>query len=632
MMKQLSERMVLMLIIALFTLVNIASATAENQLDPTVDQFYGAESNPTGDNIGGGAGYSRILLDGQHRVRTADELLAALAKAKAGEVVYVIPDVQIDLTGKRDILIPPGVTLAGNRGYEGSPGPLIYTNEKDTSALFITRGSDVRFTGLRLRGPDGETGTDRDAEPYSGALNAIQSPRLEVDNCEIYNWAVQGIGVRDGSDAYIHHNYFHHIQRTGLGYPVVVSAATALIEANLFDYYRHAIASGGGYGSGYEARYNIMTANAIGHAIDMHGGSDYCPTRSSCSEDEWFIAGAWIHVHHNTLYVTSQRGMRVRGVPTDATLVHNNWFLNPVVSMSYDHRYYSGGNVNVFNNVFGPSKQLVEVQVTPDPFIRRVDSGGGIVALSTQEAHRFSFISPKGSERLSVYSGILPIEVQMDLADLTQVTRVQVALDGKLIFDKPQAPAQGELQLNTLDYSDGNHSMTLTATLVGGHKLTRNININFRNWWTIYDPFTPPSQTGWFAGTDMSLTSSTSTGWQYATDAAEQFFGDAERRVRTTDATEYLVWETTKLQLVTLTVYSKAESVRNSVRLYVSADQSTWRPIDYLESIKEGQSEWKQITLNADSIGTDANWFKVVIMAGSGLDIQLGTVMFKGLL
>ena len=56
-----------------------------------------------------------------------------------------------------------------------------------------------------------------------------------ADNCEIYNWAVQGIGVRDESnDAYIHHNYFHHIQRTGL---VICRGERkyALIEANLFD-------------------------------------------------------------------------------------------------------------------------------------------------------------------------------------------------------------------------------------------------------------------------------------------------------------------------------------------------------------------------------------------------------------
>ena len=33
---------------------------------------------------------------------------------------------------------------------------------------------------------------------------------------------------------------------------------TALIEANIFDYYRHAIAGSGLPGTGYEARYNFV--------------------------------------------------------------------------------------------------------------------------------------------------------------------------------------------------------------------------------------------------------------------------------------------------------------------------------------------------------------------------------------
>ncbi|MGI6543314.1 MAG: hypothetical protein ACOX44_09705 [Limnochordia bacterium] len=632
-MQKSSWRTVFVLMAVILFTAGVGSGVAGIWDDLPVDQYYGAESNPTGDSIGGGAGYSRILLDGDYRVSTAEELLTALSKAKAGEVVYVVPDAEINLTGMRNILIPPGVTLAGNRGNEGSPGPLIYTDEKDTAALFITRGGDVRITGLRLRGPDGETGTDRDAEPYSGAVNALQSPRLEVDNCEIYNWAVQGIGVRDESnDAYIHHNYFHHIQRTGLGYPVVVSASTALIEANLFDYYRHAIASGGSYGSGYEARYNIMTANATSHAIDMHGGSDYCPSRASCSEEEWFIAGSQVHVHHNTLYVTSQRGIRVRGVPTEGSRVHNNWFLNPAVSMSYDHRYYSGGNVHVFNNVFGPQKQLVEVQVTPDPFIRRVGSDGGIVALSAQESHRFGFISPKQTDGITAYSGVLPIEVRVDLADLQPVAHIRITLDDQIIYDKPYAPMPGELQLNTLDYEDGNHWMKLTAVMPGGDEITQTVTVNFRNWWTKYDPFTPPVLTGWFAGMDMSVTSSTSAGWRYAADAAEEFFADADRRVRIADTTEYLVWETPQLRLISLTVYGKAATLLNSVQLFVSQDQETWQPVAFEESVEDGPSEWKRFTLHAETVGMDADWCKVVVTAGSGMDIQLGRAMFKGLL
>lgn len=82
-------------------------------------EYHGAESNPTGDPIGGAKGYSDIFsaadaTDPAYVVDTKAALLSALSSAGSGDVIFV--DGDIDLSGESDIVIPAGVTLAGDRG------------------------------------------------------------------------------------------------------------------------------------------------------------------------------------------------------------------------------------------------------------------------------------------------------------------------------------------------------------------------------------------------------------------------------------------------------------------------------------------------------------------------------------
>ncbi|MFA7175137.1 MAG: hypothetical protein WC340_17320, partial [Kiritimatiellia bacterium] len=102
----------------------------------------------------------------------------ALSKARLGEVIYILPHAEIDLTGMTNITIPGGIVIAGNRGQNGSPGPLLYSNQLNTLPLFQVMGEGTRVTGIRLRGPD-------PAAPDSIGINLLAS-RTEVDNCEIY--------------------------------------------------------------------------------------------------------------------------------------------------------------------------------------------------------------------------------------------------------------------------------------------------------------------------------------------------------------------------------------------------------------------------------------------------------------
>ena len=97
---------------------------------------FGAVADDVGP-IGGGAGYRRGVSTGKHVVRDLNGLVAALAAAKAGEVVFVPGDVVLDCTARcmiEDLVleIPAGVTLASDRGRKGSPGALIFSDHLAT--------------------------------------------------------------------------------------------------------------------------------------------------------------------------------------------------------------------------------------------------------------------------------------------------------------------------------------------------------------------------------------------------------------------------------------------------------------------------------------------------------------------
>ena len=239
------------------------------------DPTYGAESNPTGEPIGGAAGYSRIVEPDAASVvvRTGDQFIDALGKATTGTVIYVADDAVVDLTAHDNIVIPGHVTIASGRGRNGSEGALVFTQTVKSTRLFRTGGPNIRITGLRLEGsyPGRERLTQRPV------LMGTYHPNVEVDNCEIFAWSCAALGVGSGAveGAWVHHNYIHHCQRAGLGYGVSLGRTHVLIEGNLFDFCRHAIASSGVPHSGYTARYNVHLEHTISHVFDMHGARDF---------------------------------------------------------------------------------------------------------------------------------------------------------------------------------------------------------------------------------------------------------------------------------------------------------------------------------------------------------------------
>lgn len=253
---------------------------------------HGAQADKRGP-IGGGKGYAASVRKGDFTVRNLDELLDALSKAKAGQTVFIPGETTIDLTAQIYVeqlvlKVPGGVTLAGDRGWQGSKGALLSSDALKTPVMIQIMGPDARVTGLRIRGPNPKRylGHHQRAFGTGGGKNEYyykfptsdgirtDHARLEVDNCEISGFAHAAIYLLKGKGHQIHHNYIHHCQYKGLGYGVCHDRASSVIEQNLFNWNRHSIAGTGRPGCGYVARHNIELGISLSHCFDMHGGSD----------------------------------------------------------------------------------------------------------------------------------------------------------------------------------------------------------------------------------------------------------------------------------------------------------------------------------------------------------------------
>ena len=316
--------------------------------------------------FGGGVGYPDrppSYGDCVTRVRTRAELEAALAAAGEGDVVFIEGDARIDLTGA-SLCIPGGVTLASDRGLDGSAGALLYVTRTESIATLRACGDDVRITGLRLYGHEptqcppewsspghsactGDIAGDtncRDCMPRSRGIRASDADRLEVDNCELAGWTYGAIELVRSHDNHVHHNEIHHNQRQGLGYGVVLSGianeADVVIHHNRFDYNRHSVAGSGAIGQSYEARDNLVLEHANGHVFDMHGISEsasYDPAMHG-PED---VAGTNMRIFANTVLPPNHYALVVRGRPTEGAWLYDNCLARRTGEAALQ-RFYTG--------------------------------------------------------------------------------------------------------------------------------------------------------------------------------------------------------------------------------------------------------------------------------------------------
>ena len=330
---------------------------------------YGAKPDERGP-IGGGEGYTAVVTEGDHTASNLDQLIDALAKAKAGEVVFIPGEIEIDLTARIYIeqlvlVVPQGVTLAGNRGHNGSVGAILTSDTLATPVMIRAGGPDVRITGLRLRGPNAKRYTEHASRSFGGESPrghtyyyklptsdgiACEFDRLKVDNCDISAFSHGGVYLIKGAEHHVHHNFIHHCQYNGLGYGVVTYTANVLIEYNLFYFNRHSIAGTGSPGDSYEARHNVELGTSLSHCFDMHGGRD--------RKDGTNVAGSTILIHHNTFRARTTP-IAIRGVPEEVCDVHHNWFPRHGPKQTVVR---AEDRTNVHHNAYGQGDAIVIVE------------------------------------------------------------------------------------------------------------------------------------------------------------------------------------------------------------------------------------------------------------------------------
>jgi Right handed beta helix region len=306
-------------------------------MTPIADSTYALHARWLGRMVGTIASVTiRVVLPPQ--VTIDGNQLAPLfrqAVSTPNTTIRVLNGVELDLSRYAEIPIAQGVTLLGTRTPR-EPGPRLYTRTHP-KRLFVVRGDNVRISGLRIEGADMGIADD-DGGPSSG-IYVDSHLNVEIDHNEVYGWKNSAIGVSDDDERIsyvlnpetvrIHDNFIHHNQHVDkFGYGVLIgNGAYALIERNVFDYNRHAIAGDGSDDSGYRAYRNLVLQHGgrhhkflwwwfYTHQFDMHG-QDSCGIGSLFRDSLYNCgtAGHDIEIRFNSFLYTEKAAIKLRGTP-----------------------------------------------------------------------------------------------------------------------------------------------------------------------------------------------------------------------------------------------------------------------------------------------------------------------------
>jgi hypothetical protein len=151
------------------------------------------------------------------------------------------------------------------------------------------------------------------------------------------------------------------------------------------------------------------------------------------------------------------------------------------------------------------------------------------------------------------------------------VKSVEIVFDGSPVYSASALPAEGEVMIETRRLPDGRHMLEARVALHDEQRglltgpITEKAAFVTRHFWDLYDDFTAPIGTGWFAGFEFSKTCAASAGWEYSSGREEEFLGDGSRRVRPSNSTEHLAWETPLLSGYKLTLYAKEIAISSVI-------------------------------------------------------------------
>ncbi len=311
------------------------------------------------------SGFKRVPVD--EKLDDGFEFAEAVLHATPGTVIEVNPGASIDLTDQYPIVIREGVTIRGDR--RGTRlGPELRVRPGYNQTMLIIDGSDVRITGLRMRGPSRSTNEnpkaigimfDRDKLLFHGSI---------IDHNDMSDWTVSAIKVLGGDlskecqagddnagslreNVRVTRNFLHHNRMQGEGYGVETKqGGNTFIDGNTFLSNRHAIAAGGEARTIYRAWHNLVLSDApcqkkagicfwYTHDFDMHGtGNDvFYPSGFGGT------GGQYVEIARNTFLGTNRANFDLRGEPCHLAEFHHNVSLRKTYDDAVDCTHCGGG-------------------------------------------------------------------------------------------------------------------------------------------------------------------------------------------------------------------------------------------------------------------------------------------------
>lgn len=285
--------------------------------------------------IGGGNGFEPMhkARDAEIIVTSADQLRQALADGH----LYIFISGTLDFAARPgELIIPDNVTLASDRGEDGSPGGRLrfsLVEELGTKSFATIKvGSNVTFTGLRVEGPT----TLINVDSLAYGIQQAGGVNLTITNCEISGWPGAAISFKRSTGGQVKYNFIHQNRRKSRGYGVVVQNGNAQVDImyNTFNDNRHAIAGSGKLGERYTAEWNLVGKERNGHAFDMHKASNG-PQGGESVEIRNNIFD-----HRDSCW--GYHAISIRAVPTEGlAVIETNWF-----KLAY--RYACGSGYRTF--------------------------------------------------------------------------------------------------------------------------------------------------------------------------------------------------------------------------------------------------------------------------------------------
>jgi hypothetical protein len=298
------------------------------------------------------------MYDNQRTVTTAAELKDALTSDYVGSVWVAPPGGVIDLSGETNLPLRSCVWVRGRR-ERLLAAPVVTTSDvSEQYRLFNVEGNRVRVEGLDLMGP---AAGRRDGIPLVTLMGVSVDGAnhrgfdLVVTNNEIHEWSGAGVRVdgqvfvTDPADVppgtplltkdtpgipWVWGNYIHDNARDQGGYGVeTFYGGYVRIEANVFDYNRHAVASGGTPHTGYLAFHNMVLQGGYPESgalfdfynqhFDVHGTGDGGYGGG---------AGEYYEIAYNTirgeqdyhLGLSTRPAFMLRGQPAVGAFFHDN--------------------------------------------------------------------------------------------------------------------------------------------------------------------------------------------------------------------------------------------------------------------------------------------------------------------